>query len=94
MPDIAIKVPHNAYQPVDRKRKSQIDIERITGTGKRNILKGRFLTPVLFLNKATPMLCPMNWTNMRMARMDDITSLSFINKLKTKPSAQRKISET
>ena len=89
-----MRLPHKANQPVETKTNNQISIEIITGIGKSSILNGRCFVPNLFLNKETPMPCAMNCMRILIARIEEMTWLSFMNKLKIKPRAHKKISET
>ena len=59
-PTAAIKLPNNAYHPVEIKRNNQIQIETTTGNGNSNILKGRSFLPNLLLNSATPIPWAIN----------------------------------
>jgi hypothetical protein len=44
-PTTAIKLPHNANQPVEINKNIQIRTEIITGTGNNHILKGNSFVP-------------------------------------------------
>ena len=90
---IAIKLPHKANQPVEIKRKTQMAMETITGNGNKNILNGRPAVPFFFRSSITPTACPINWTMIRMASIELITSDSLNNKLNKKPNEHRTINE-